>query len=109
MVGALSRFAPPGLSWNRPAGGYYIWCRLPGGLSSAALVAKAADYKVSFVPGAPFHFSRSGDDCLRLNFTYAPKDRIEEGVEKLCRAIGGLTAENPARTADYVQEIRPII
>ncbi len=109
LLRALSRFAPPGLSWNRPAGGYYVWCRLPEGLSSAALVAKAAEYKVSFVPGAPFHYSGSGDDCFRLNFTYAPKSRIEEGVEKLCLAIGELAAENPAQTADNVQEIRPII
>jgi DNA-binding transcriptional MocR family regulator len=93
MVGALSRFAPPGLSWNRPAGGYYIWCRLPGGLSSAALMAKAADYKVSFVPARAVSFLAVGRRLSEAEFHVRAERQDRRGRRKAVpgnrRADGG--------------------
>jgi DNA-binding transcriptional MocR family regulator len=109
MLTALDSFAPKGLLWNKPKGGYYIWCRLPEGLSANRLVAQAAEYKVSFIPGAPFYSAGQGDDHIRLNFTYAPKNRIEEGIRLLCRAMKELIEDQPRDAYERVAEITPII
>lgn len=109
MCDALSRYAPKGLSWNRPKGGYYIWCCLPNGLSSNKLIQKAAEYKVSFIPGAPFFFSEQGDDYLRLNFTFAPKSRIEEGIKLLCLAMKELLQNKTDDAYEHINEINPIV
>lgn len=109
MLRALKGFAPGGAMWNKPKGGYYIWCRLPEGLSAGRLVAKAAEYKVCFIPGAPFFSTCSGDGFIRLNFTYAPKNRIEEGIYLLCRAMKELMAAEPRDALERVAEVTPIV
>ena len=57
MIEALNRYAPPGLSWNRPEGGYYLWCRLPEGVPASELTAKAAAEGVAVLPGVPTYMS----------------------------------------------------
>ena len=42
MMDALKTYAPPGLTWNHPDGGYYLWCRLPEGLPADLLAPQAA-------------------------------------------------------------------
>ena len=90
MYDALLKYAPADLIWNRPRGGYYIWCKLPRGVSAAKLIAKAAERKVVFVPGTSFFTSGQGDDFIRLNFTFAPLKDINEGVKRLCEAMKDL-------------------
>ncbi len=108
MYEALSKYAPKDLIWNRPKGGYYLWCRLPDGVSASKLVVKAADYKVSFVPGSPFFASEQGDDYIRLNFTFAPMKDIDEGIKRLCAAMKELVKEKG--DDDYsMTEINPIV
>ncbi len=109
MFDALSRYAPRGVTWNRPKGGYYIWCRLPIGLSANKLISKAAEYKVSFIPGTPFFNSEQGDDYIRLNFTYAPKDRIEEGIKLLCKAMKELLSDAADTNDESISEVNPIV
>ncbi|EHQ90123.1 PLP-dependent aminotransferase family protein [Desulfosporosinus youngiae] len=109
MYKALAKYAPKDLIWNRPKGGYYFWCRLPDGISSLKLLAKAADYKVSFVPGSPFFSSGQGDNFIRLNFTYAPLKDIEEGIKRLCAAMKELEAEKGNDDLYSILEINPIV
>ncbi len=109
MLLALTRYAPKGMIWNKPRGGYYVWCQLPQGLSADRLVAKAAEYKVSFIPGTPFFCTARSDAFIRLNFTYAPINRIEEGIKLLCKAMKELLNENHNDASDHVVEVNPII
>jgi DNA-binding transcriptional MocR family regulator len=108
MISALSGYAPKGVECNKPKGGYYIWCRLPEGLSANKLVVKAAEYGVSFIPGGPFFYSEPGDGYIRLNFTYAPKNRIEEGIKLLCKAMKELL-EHPNDAYERLAEVTPIV
>lgn len=62
MIEALNRYAPPGLSWNRPEGGYYLWCRLPEGVPASELTAKAAAKGVAVLPGVPTYLSPQKGD-----------------------------------------------
>jgi 2-aminoadipate transaminase len=109
MYDALLKYAPTDLIWNRPMGGYYIWCRLPEGVSAIKLISKAAEYKVSFVPGSPFFASGQGDDYIRLNFTYARVNEIDEGVKRLCLAMKELFAQMDNDDNGLVAEINPIV
>ena len=43
------------LTWNTPAGGMFLWARLPEGMNAVDLLPTAVDKGVAFVPGAPFY------------------------------------------------------
>ena len=109
MLSALGRYAPPGMTWTRPEGGYYVWCRLPEGVSADALVPKAAAQGVAFIPGGPFFHSGPGDGHMRLNFTYAPKEKIRDGVRRLCLEIGALAGGTVPGAPEPEEEINPIV
>lgn len=87
MLRALDRHAPPGVRWTRPGGGLFLWATLPEGFDTLTLLDEAIAEKVAFVPGAPFYPCGGGERTMRLNFSYAPPDAIEEGIKRLCRVI----------------------
>ena len=109
MYDALAKNAPADLIWNRPRGGYYIWCKLPSGVSASKLMFKAAERKVAFVPGTPFFTSGQGDDFIRLNFTFAVLKDITEGVQRLCEAMKELMEEYDSSDDYPTLEINPIV
>ncbi|MEK7324450.1 MAG: PLP-dependent aminotransferase family protein, partial [Chloroflexota bacterium] len=87
MLEALSEFFPPEVSWTRPAGGLFLWARLPERMDSTRLLEAALRQKVAFVPGNAF-FAGSADFAesnryLRLNFSNAKPDMIVEGIRRL--------------------------
>ena len=77
----------PGISWNRPEGGLYIWLTLPRDAAPHKVAAIAGQLGVAYVPGNVFSVDGSSADSLRLNFTYPSPDQIEEGIRLLGRAI----------------------
>jgi 2-aminoadipate transaminase len=87
MLRALDRHAPPGVRWTRPGGGLFLWATLPEGFDTLKLLDEAIAEKVAFVPGAAFYPCGGGERSMRLNFSYAPPDVIEEGIKRLSRVI----------------------
>ena len=87
MLSALKQHFPAGTSWNEPQGGMFIWVKLPAGIDSSALLAKAVAQNVAFVPGAPFYANEPQLNTLRLSFVTVPKEKIEEGIAKLGKLI----------------------
>ncbi|MBU1247212.1 MAG: PLP-dependent aminotransferase family protein, partial [Proteobacteria bacterium] len=87
MTEAIGRHFPEEVSVTDPEGGMFLWARLPEGCSSMALVEKALACKVAFVPGKPFYPDGTGDNTLRLNFSNADPERIEEGIARLGACI----------------------
>ena len=89
MLAALERYFPVEARWTRPGGGMFIWVELPAGIKTSELLRSALEEeKVAFIPG--YAFAVPGcqvDNCLRLNFSNAPVDQIEEGVHRLAKAI----------------------
>ncbi|MET7511599.1 PLP-dependent aminotransferase family protein [Streptomyces albidoflavus] len=87
LVSALDRTltgrVAPGVSWNRPAGGFFVRMRLPVPADAALLEISAADYGVLWTPMAQFHLDDRGDHQLRLSCSYLDPDRIETGVRRL--------------------------
>ena len=94
MLASLAEYAPPGLRWSRPAGGYHIWCGLPEGVSADQLLARSVEKKVAFVPGRAFYpGGNDGRCCMRLNFSYSRPEIIEEGIKRLGRAMARQMAQ----------------
>jgi 2-aminoadipate transaminase len=83
MLEAIQQHFPERVGYTRPEGGMFIWVRLPDGLSALDLLEKAVDYKVAFVPGAPFYADGGGQSTLRLNFSNSSEEQIQEGVKRL--------------------------
>jgi 2-aminoadipate transaminase len=104
MLEALARELParPGQSadervvWNTPAGGMFLWARLPKGMRAVDLLPKAVEQGVAFVPGAPFYANHGDPRTLRLSFVTPSVEEIRRGVAALARAIEAHAAELPA-------------
>ena len=88
MLRALDTYAPPGVRWTRPGGGLFLWATLPEGFDTLKLLDEAVAEKVAFVPGSAFYPCGGGERTMRLNFSYAAPDVIEEGIKRLCTVIG---------------------
>jgi 2-aminoadipate transaminase len=87
MLRALSSSFPPEVRWTRPKGGLFLWVTLPEGLDASALLARALQQKVAFVPGTSFFPGGGGANTLRLNFSYCRPAVIEEGVRRLASVV----------------------
>jgi len=83
MLAAMDRHFPKEVTWTRPEGGLFIWCTLPEGLVSAELLKEAVAKKVAFIPGAPFYLGGQGQNMMRLNFSNAEMDLIDEGIKRI--------------------------
>ena len=75
------------LTWNTPAGGMFLWARLPKGMDAVQLLPHAVDKGVAFVPGAPFYADHGDPRTLRLSFVTPSVEEIHRGVAALASAI----------------------
>jgi DNA-binding transcriptional MocR family regulator len=68
--------------------------QLPDDLSSEKLLPLACKKGVAFAPSSAFFPDRSdGEHAMRLNFAAHPPEAIEDGIERLGKAIKQLTAD----------------
>jgi len=87
MLSALRRHFPEGCTWTTPEGGLFLWVTTPAHVDTVALLPQALAQKVAFVPGAPFWVDRPVKNTLRLNFSNATEERIEQGIARLGAAV----------------------
>lgn len=88
MLDALERHMPEGVEWTKPDGGMFIWVELPENLDGAELLAKSIQTeKVAFVPGKAFFANGEGSNTIRLSYSCANDEMIEEGIKRLARLI----------------------
>ena len=74
-------------TWNTPAGGMFLWARLPAGMNAVDLLPHAVDKGVAFVPGAPFYAGNADARAMRLSFVTPSVEEIHRGVAALAEAI----------------------
>jgi 2-aminoadipate transaminase len=99
MIAALARELPQ-LRVEASEGGYYVWGALPGDIDSDALARRAAEDGVNIIPGTKFFAgsgaypqnARPGRSHVRLAYSYATLDEIDEGVRRLGEAYRALAA-----------------
>ena len=88
MLSALGReFAGLGATWNTPAGGMFLWLRLPAGLDALALLPSAVEAGVAFVPGSPFFATGADPRTLRLSFVTVSPDQIDTAIAALAHVV----------------------
>ncbi|HYJ61386.1 MAG TPA: PLP-dependent aminotransferase family protein [Actinomycetota bacterium] len=83
MLEAIKEHLPDGAMWTVPQGGFYVWVTLPAWIDTKALLAKAVERRVAYVPGTAFYPDGRGRDQLRLAFCYPTEERIREGIARL--------------------------
>jgi 2-aminoadipate transaminase len=88
MLDALMReMAGLGVEFNKPAGGMFLWLRLPEGMDAVALLPRAVERGVAFVPGAPFYAGAADARTLRLSFVTASVEEIATAIAALAEAV----------------------
>lgn len=75
------------LHWNRPAGGMFLWARLPTGMNATDLLPHAVANGVAYVPGAAFYADTPEPETLRLSFVSCTPSHIRAGVAALARTV----------------------
>ena len=87
MLEGVGAHFPAGCEYTSPEGGLFVWVKLPGGADAQALVKRSvAELKIAFVPGRPFFADpNEGLDCIRMNFSSNPPEKIKDGMERLGR------------------------
>lgn len=83
MLSCLKNHMPAGVRYTNPTGGMFIWLTLPEHLSAYALLEKATNEKIVFVPGEVFYTDTKANNTLRLNFSNSNHADIERGISVL--------------------------
>lgn len=83
MMDAMDKYFPPTVKYTKPRGGMFLWVTLPQGVSAMSLFPKALEKKVAFVPGDPFYIGAENTNTMRLNYTNADCETIDEGIRRL--------------------------
>ena len=75
------------LEVSAPAGGMFVWGRCRHGLDAKALLPRAIEQKVLFVPGSAFYAQAPDPSSIRLSFAAPGLADIDEGLQRLRRAF----------------------
>jgi len=75
------------LTWSSPEGGLFIWAKLAKGLSAREFLTFAEMQGVSFSPGDMFFLNGGHSEYFRLCFIQTEESIIEQGIERLARAM----------------------
>ncbi|MGV2386521.1 MAG UNVERIFIED_CONTAM: PLP-dependent aminotransferase family protein, partial [Thermobifida fusca] len=87
MLSSLDALMPPECSWTRPSGGFFVWATLPEGINSKAMLPRAVNERVAYVPGTGFYYGGGGERNMRLSFCYPTPEQIREGVRRLVSVL----------------------
>lgn len=79
------------MKWTRPGGGFFLWLDLPAGMSGQSVAEAAEAEGVAVYPGWIFHPNHDGGtNGIRLSYSNATPERIQEGIVRLRRGIAAV-------------------
>lgn len=84
----LFKLFPAGVKHTNPQGGLFVWAELPEEVDALKLLPEITKTGVAYVPGTHFYINGGHLNTLRLNFSNAPLDKIQRGMELLAEAFG---------------------
>jgi 2-aminoadipate transaminase len=88
MLESLEENWPAEASWTSPKGGLFLWAQTPESINTREFLETAVAAKVAYVPGFAFYpYEQGGEHTMRLNFSNATEEMINEGVFRLGRAM----------------------
>lgn len=83
MLSLLERYMPEGVTWTHPEGGLFLFLTLPEGFDAVRFYDKALDNEVAYVAGTFFRTDGQGLNTMRMNFSFIPESKMEEGISRL--------------------------
>ena len=86
LLKALEQLEPFGCQAQPVAGGMFVWLTLPD-CDSFALAKYLIEQGVATVPSDVFYSAEKGVSALRLNFTNATPDMLQEAVSRMAQAL----------------------
>jgi 2-aminoadipate transaminase len=90
MVTALAEHCAPNVRWRLPSGGFFLWLEMDRRVQPSAiggLRETAAEEGVAYVSGDTFFVDRSGNQFIRLAYSFVAEQEIEEAIRRLGRAL----------------------
>jgi 2-aminoadipate transaminase len=94
MLDTMSEVFPSEVRWTHPKGGMFLWGILPEDMDASEVLKVAVEKKVAFVPGLAFHPDNSGENTMRLNFSFSRPDEIREGITRLGLTLKEMMSKN---------------
>ncbi|MFK8907876.1 PLP-dependent aminotransferase family protein [Streptomyces sp. YS-3] len=96
LKGLERRFSSlPGVSWNTPAGGFFVVVSVPFPVTDALLEEAAVRHGVLFTPMRHFGDDDRSARQLRLSCSYLTTDQIQAGLDRLAVLITDHTGGAP--------------
>ncbi len=88
MMGLLDELCSDKLTYIKPEGGLFIWCKLPDGVDMPSFCTTAVENNVAVVPGNAFLVNES-DPCsnFRINFSTPTDEQIVKGMNILADVL----------------------
>lgn len=87
MIDAIDELFPKEAVIHASEGGLFLWVTLPEHIDATALLEKAIERGVGYVPGEHFFPNIPQKNTLRLNFSLETIPNIRTGVERLAPVI----------------------
>jgi (S)-3,5-dihydroxyphenylglycine transaminase len=89
VLGNLTRLFPDGsgVSWNTPAGGFFVVLTVPFTVDDKTLERSAREHGVIWTPMHHFYEGMSNSRQLRLSFSLLTPERIDTGLERLASFV----------------------
>ncbi|MFE0605995.1 PLP-dependent aminotransferase family protein [Streptomyces sp. NPDC058892] len=87
MLSALEDYLPPGCTWTKPDGGFYVWVTVPEGVDTKAMLSRAVAARMAYASGTGFYVDGFGSRQMRLSYCYPTPERIREGVRRLAAVL----------------------
>jgi GntR family transcriptional regulator, regulator for abcA and norABC len=84
----LDAYFTPIATWERPAGGFYIWLKMHQSIPINTLFEKAFQQGILLNPGQIYE--RNNTQHLRISYAYASMDQMQYGLKKLAEFIRDL-------------------
>jgi len=83
---AMKEFLPD-LTTTNPGGGFYLWVDLPKAINSKTMLPRAVDNLVAYTPGTAFYGNGTGQEFLRISYSYPTPENIRVGIQRLANTI----------------------
>ncbi|HXQ44141.1 MAG TPA: PLP-dependent aminotransferase family protein [Acidimicrobiales bacterium] len=100
LCGALTTEFGADLEVTPPDGGLFLWARLRRpGIDTEALLPRAIDSGVAYVPGSAFSVSAPHRASLRLSYATVSPEDLAEGARRLASVVLGRHERPTAGTA----------
>ena len=87
LCSSLERHLGDAIEFNRPDGGMFLWARFRDDVDASAVLARAIEAGVVFVPGSAFFVDEPQRNTLRLSYSTITPETADEAGRRLAIAL----------------------